>query len=121
MSNALKHIAAGVLLLALGAAAVPATLPAGHTLAPGAVKEQPWGHCTCRAGAPGAPTQLYLHVSRWHAGGRLPVYGLASTVKRAYFPNREGEPLKAEKVGRWSWIDVGKKAPEGAEPVVVLE
>jgi hypothetical protein len=121
MPNALKHIATGLLLLGLGAAAVPTTLPAGHTLAPGAMKELPWGHCTYRAGAPGSPTQVYLHVSQWHAGGRLPVYGLANDVKRAYFLDGEGKPLKVERVGRWNWVNVGKKAPDGGKPVVVLE
>ena len=120
MPNALKHISAGVLLLALAAAA-PTTLPAGHTIAPGPMKELPWGYCTYRAGAAGTPTKVYLHVSQWHAGGRLPVYGLANEVKRAYFPEGDGKPLKVERVGRWNWVDVGKKAPDGADAVVVLE
>jgi hypothetical protein len=122
MPNALKHLVAGVLLLALETAAAPATSPAGRHDAPGPMKDLPWGHCTYRTGAEGTPSKVYLHVSEWHAGGKLTVYGLANSVKRAYFlTDPKGSDLKVQKVARWNVVEVGKKAPDPVNTVVVLE
>jgi hypothetical protein len=90
---------------------------------PGPLTDLPWGYCTHGLKPVGKSTDslVYLHVFDWHASGKLVAYGLANDVTRAYFLADKQKPLKVEKVGRWAWIEVGKKAPDPVDTVVVLE
>src|SRR5438046_598574 len=40
-------------------------------VAPGPLKDLPWGVCTERPAAGDAPVRLYLHVFDWHASGSV--------------------------------------------------
>jgi alpha-L-fucosidase len=89
---------------------------------PGPLKDLPWGVCTSRPAAEGAPTRLYLHVFDWHASGNVIAYGLAGGVKRAYLladPARAELPVSG--TGRDTVVAGPKKAPDPADTVVVLE
>jgi alpha-L-fucosidase len=93
-----------------------------HGVAPGPLKDLPWGVCTSRPSAGAAPVRLYLHVFDWHASGQAIAYGLAGGVKRAYLL---GDPARADlpisTTGRDTIVAGPKKAPDGADTVVVLE
>jgi alpha-L-fucosidase len=91
-------------------------------VAPGPLKDLPWGVCTSRPAAGDAPSRLYLHVFDWHASGSVIAYGLAGGVKRAYLmadPARAALPVSG--TDRDTIVAGPKKAPDPADTVVVLE
>src|SRR5690242_2056203 len=91
-------------------------------VAPGPLKDLPWGVCTSRPAAGDAPAKLYLHVFDWHASGDVIAYGLAGGVKRAYLVSDPAHAeLRVGGTGRDTIVSGPKKAPDPADTVVVLE
>ncbi len=74
-----------------------------------------WGRCTVKG------DKLYLHVFDWPQNGRLRVPGLKSKVAGAYLlADSQSRPKKVTRQGLDVFIDVGKRAPDKINSVVVV-
>src|SRR4051794_30446852 len=91
-------------------------------VAPGPLKDLPWGVCTARPAAGDAPARLYLHVFDWHASSKVIAYGLAGGVKRAYLlADPAAADLPVSTTGRDTIVAGPKQPPDAINTVVVLE
>jgi alpha-L-fucosidase len=84
-------------------------------------KKLDWGRAT-QKWLGGDKTRLYLHVFQWPADGNLKAPGLKNKVVKAYLlADKEQKPLQIGPDGAALSIQVGDKAPDPIDSVVVLE
>ena len=84
-------------------------------------KNLQWGRCTQKA-LPDGKTRLYLHVFDWPTDDKLIVGGLDNKVLKTFLLAKgKGVSLPVSRKGNDVIIEVGSKAPDSIDSVVVVD